>query len=156
MPTIIGTITRRGLAPIVVGMGYHPDCGRDLGLARDIDVVWPGKPGSRRRRRLVFRMRAELAQRGTTLLVIDGVHRAYVFGEERARLLNRTKIVLNLSREKWGDNSMRFFLAAANGALVVSEPTLRHSDFTAGVHLVEAPLDRLAETVQAYLEEEPR
>ena len=156
MPTIIGTIARRGLAPIVVGMGYHPDCGRDLGLARDIDVVWPGKPGSRRRRRLVFRMRAELAQRGTTLLVIDGVHRAYVFGEERARLLNRTKIVLNLSREKWGDNSMRFFLAAANGALVVSEPTLRHSDFTAGVHLVEAPLDRLAETVQAYLEEEPR
>jgi hypothetical protein len=49
---------------------------------------------------------------------------------------------------------MRFFLAAANGGLVVSKPTLRR-EFTARVHLVEAPLDRLAEAVQAYVEDEP-
>lgn len=153
-PWVGEELARRGLAPIVVGMGYYPDCGRDLGLARDIDVVCLGKAGSGRRRRLVERMRAELAQRGIALLVIGGVDHPYVFGEERTRLLNRTKIVLNLLRPKWDDNSMRFFLAAANGALVVSEPTLRHSDFTAGVHLVEAPMDRLAETVQAYLEDE--
>lgn len=154
-PQVGEELTRRGFAPLVVGMGYYPDCGRDLGLVRDIDVLWLGKPGSRRRRRLVERLRKELAQRGIRLMVVDGVEHRYVFAEERTRLLNRTKIMLNLLRQTWDDNSMRFFLAAANGALVVSEPTLRHSDFTAGVHLVEAPLDRLADTVQAYLEDEP-
>jgi hypothetical protein len=154
-PSVGHELRGRGLAPIVVGMGYYPDCGRDLGLTRDIDVVFLGKPGSGRRRRLVEWMRAELARRGIQLLVIDGLSHPYVFGEERTQLLNRTKIVLNLLRQTWDDNSMRYFLAAANGALVVSEPTLRHSDFTAGVHLVEAPLDRLADTVQAYLEDEP-
>jgi hypothetical protein len=154
-PRVGEELTRRGLAPMVVGMGYYPDCGRDLGLVRDIDVVWLGKAGSRRRQRLVRRVRRELTRRGVRLLVVDGVEHRYVFGEERTRLLNRTKIVLNLLRQTWDDNSMRFFFAAANGALVVSEPTLRHSDFTAGVHLVEAPLDRLADAVQAYLQDEP-
>jgi hypothetical protein len=155
-PQVGDELTRRGFAPIVVGMGYYPDCGRDLGLMRDIDVLWLGRPGSRRRQRLVERVRRELARRGISLMVVDGVEHPYVFGEARTRLLNRTKIMLNLLRQTWDDNSMRFFFAAANGALVVSEPTLRHSDFTAGVHLVEAPVGRLAETVQAFLEDEPR
>jgi hypothetical protein len=43
-----------------------------------------------------------MAQRGIALLVLDGVDHAHVFGEERAALLNRTKIVLNHLRQRSG------------------------------------------------------
>jgi hypothetical protein len=59
--------------------------------------------------------------------------------------------VLNLLREPWDDNSMRFCLAAPNRAMIITEPTLPHSPFQPGVHMVEAPVDKMAEIICHYL-----
>jgi hypothetical protein len=88
------------------------------------------------------------------MVSVDGVEHPYVFGEERTILLNRTKIALNLLREEWDDNSMRYCLAAPNRALIVTEPTLKHTPLRPGVHLVEAPIDRMVDTICYYLERE--
>jgi hypothetical protein len=116
--------------------------------------LWLGKTGSTRRARLLKQIRSELKERGVDMMVIDGVENPYVFGEQRTVLLNRTKIMLNVLREKWDDNSMRFILAAPCRTLIVTEPTLRHSPFLPGVHLVEAPLPQLADMICHYLTHE--
>jgi hypothetical protein len=128
--------------------------GEDLKLERDIPVLWLGKTGSNRRARILAQVRADLKARGIELMVIDGVENPYVFGHKRTILLNRSKIVLNIMREKWDDNSMRYILAAPCRALVVTEPTLPHSPFQPGVHLVEAPVDQMADAICHYLERE--
>lgn len=140
-----------GLNPIVLPRSYSPSFGRDLNLERDIPVIWIGKMGSARRRSLVNKIRDQLRSRGVEMLVIDGEENSYVFGEERTVLMNRTKIALNLLRQKWDDNSSRYSLAAANRTLIVTEPTLPHTPFESGVHLVEAPVDQIAETIVYYL-----
>jgi hypothetical protein len=147
-------LKERGFPAMVPSEGYSPGWGDDLGLARDIPVLWLGKAGSRRRARVLQRLRGELRERGVEVHVVDGVEHSYVFGPQRTELLNRTQIMLNLVREKWDDNSLRFCLAAANKALIVSEPMLPHSSFRPGVHLVEAPIDQLAGIICRYLDDE--
>jgi hypothetical protein len=141
----------RGLNPVVIYLGMHPSWGDDLGLERDIPVLWIGKIGSDRRRRLLDRIRADLREQGIEMLMIDGVEHPYVFGKERTILLNRTQIALNLLRATWDDNSLRYCLAAPNRTLIVTEPTLPHTAFKPGVHLVEAPIEKLSETICHYL-----
>ncbi|HMQ55400.1 MAG TPA: glycosyltransferase [Anaerolineae bacterium] len=153
-PWIANYLQARGFDPLVVDLGLQFEPGIDLKLERDIPVLWIGKPGSRRRARVLRHIRAELRARGIEMMVIDGIEHPYVHGEERTVLLNRTKIALNILRQKWDDNSMRYYLAAPNRVLIVSEPTLPHTPFQPGVHLVEAPLHRLADTIQHYLSHE--
>jgi hypothetical protein len=150
-PWIADFLRARGFDPIVAHLGSHPRWGADLELERDIPVLWFGKIGTRRRRRLLNRIRAELRERGVEMLMIDGIEHPYVFGEERTILLNRTNVVLNLLREKWDDNSLRYYFAALNHALIVTEPTLPHTPFLPGVHLAEAPLEQMADTICYYL-----
>jgi hypothetical protein len=133
---------------------YNPAWGADLGLERDIPVLWLGKIGTRRRARLLKQVRAGLQARGIEMMVIDGVENPYIFGVARTRLLNRTRIMLNLLREKWDNNSLRFILAAHNGALVVGEPVLPHTAFEPDEHMVVAPVAELAERIAYYLEHE--
>jgi hypothetical protein len=147
-------LSERAFDPLVLTGGRDPSLGRNLGLERDIPVLWIGKMGSDRRSRLLRRLRQELKQRNVEMLVVDGVEHPAVFEEKRTRLLNRTKIMVNLLRQEWDDNSLRYALAAHNGALVVSEPTLPHSAFRPGEHLVEAPVQRMADTILYYLEHE--
>jgi hypothetical protein len=142
----------RGFDPIVLTGGYQLDWGRDLGLERDIPVLWLGKPVSGRRVKLLSRLRQELHARGVPMMVVDGVEHPFVLGEERTALLNRTRIMVNFVRQKYDDNSMRYPLAAYNRVLLVSEPTLRHTFFEPGVHLVESPVDRMADTICYYLQ----
>lgn len=144
----------RGFDPFVQYLGYHPDQWTDLRLDRDVPVLWLGKTGTARRGRLLKRVRAELRERGVEMLVIDGVENPYVFGKERTFLLKRTKIVLNLLRIDWDDNSMRYALAMPRGALVVTEPTYPHTNFIPGVHLVETPIEQMADTICYYLSHE--
>ena len=144
----------RGFPCVPLPPQYNPAWGADLQLERDIPVLWLGKAGSARRARNLQRVRSDLRSRGIDLLVVDGREHPYVFGQDRTRLLNRTRIVLNLLREKWDNNSLRFQLAAHNGALVVGEPTLPHTAFEPGLHWVAAPVDELAETIACYLENE--
>jgi len=144
----------RGFDPFVQHLGYHPDQWTDLKLDRDIPVLWLGKTGTARRGRLLKGVRAELKERGIEMLVIDGEENPYVFGKKRTILLKRTKIVLNLLRTEWDDNSMRYGLAMPRGALVVTEPTLPHTCFIPGVHLVETPIEQMADTICYYLSHE--
>jgi hypothetical protein len=147
-------LRKRGFEVMVPARGLNPDWGCDLGLERDIPALWLGKPGSRRRKILLTRLRQNLRRRGVELMVIDGVERPYVFGEERIRLLNRTRIMVNLLREPWDDNTLRFGLATANQVMIVSEPMLPHSQFEPGVHFVAASVEQMAEVICRYLQEE--
>jgi hypothetical protein len=46
---------------------------------------------------------------------------------------------------------MRYYLAAPNRALIVTEPTLPHSPFLPNLHLVETPIEQMADTIVYYL-----
>jgi hypothetical protein len=152
---LVGNFLRtRGFDPVVAYVGSHPDWYDNLELDRDIPVLWLGKIVSKRRRRLLDTVRQGLHTRGIDMHVVDGVENPYVFGRERNILLNRTVITLNLLREEYDDNSLRYFLAAPNRALIVSEPTLPHTPFMPNVHLVEAPAERIPDTIAYYLANE--
>jgi hypothetical protein len=144
----------RGIDPMPVSLGSHPSWGAELGLERDIPVLWIGKRATRRRERLLGRIRAELKERSVEMMMIDGIEHPYVFGDERTVLLNRTKIVLNLLRERWDSNSLRYYIAAPNRAMVITEPVSPPNSFVHGEHLIEAPIESMADTICYYLSHE--
>lgn len=144
-------LRQRGFDPVVACIRFEDCENSDLRIKRDIPVLWLGKTGSKRRERLLRQVRTELSAQGIALMVIDGEENPYIFGKERTKLLNRTKIVLNLLREPWDDNSLRYFYAAENHALIVSEPSLRHSPFLPGIHVIEAPVKHITDTICYYL-----
>ena len=147
---------RHGLPAIFVPWGAAPDWYADLRLERDIDVLWLGVRRSRRRSQALDWVRAQLAAHGVQMHVVDGVEHPYVFGEERTRLLNRSRITLNLL-PTWYDNNLSFRLplVAGNRSLIVSEPVLAHCPhYVAGTHYVAAPLARLPEAILYYLQHE--
>ena len=144
----------RGVDAMVAFIGAHPSWGADLKLERDVPVLWLGKVASSRRRRVLQVVRADLRRRGLDMLMVDGEEHPYVFGDERTRLLNRARVVLNILREPWDNHSLRYFLAAPNRAMVVTEPTYPHTPFEPGVHLVSAPVNQLADTIAHYAQQD--
>lgn len=144
----------RGFDPLVLPLSYPASLPVDFDQERDIPVLWMGKPGSDRRRRILKRIRDDLRKRGVEMLMIDGVENRYVFGKKRDALLSRTKIVLNIIRQWWDDNSLRYLLAIPKGALIVTEPTLPHTAFRHKQHLVEAPVEKIAGEICYYLAHE--
>jgi hypothetical protein len=153
-PVKLEFLRARGFDPFTIPTSFRYEWGTELKLERDIPVLWLGKIATARRRRLLQRVRKELKERGVEMLVIDGIENPYIFDDERTILLNRTKIVLNLLRESWDNNSMRYALASINRALIVTEPTLPHTPFKPGEHLVEVPIEKMAETICHYLSHE--
>jgi hypothetical protein len=151
---MVGFLGARGFDATLAYIGSHPQWRAAAAGERDVPALWLGTTGSRRRGRLLRRLREELRDRGVELRVIDGVEHPPVFGLERARLLSRTKVVVNLLRKPWDSNSLRFYLAAPNGAMMVTEPTLAHNPCVAGVHLVQAPPEQMADTICHYLTHE--
>jgi hypothetical protein len=147
-------LRERGFDPIVPTRGFNPAWSSEIEIDRDVPVLWLGKYGSRRRKKLLQQLRVELKSRGVDMMMVDGIEHPYVFGDERNILLKRSKIVLNLMREKWDDNSLRFTLAAHNRAMIISEPLLPHSHFIPGVHMVVAPIEKLSEIIVYYLDHE--
>lgn len=148
-------LRRLGIDCMTAYVGAFPNWGADLGMERDIPILWLGKPGSSRRSRLLKQIRTELERLGVEMVVVDGIEAPYVFGQERVVLLNRTRIVLNLLRQPWDANAVRYYLAALNGAMILTEPTLPHNPFKSGVHLAMVEPDRLAEAAVYFLQNEP-
>jgi hypothetical protein len=137
---------------IYVPWGSTPSVYGDLDLERDIDVLWMGKRGTRRRSRLLDRIRRQLSSYGVEIYVADNEENPFIFNETRTRFLNRAKITLNITRTWYDDNFSRFAYAVPNRSLVVSEPLLPHCpEYEAGIHYVSAPIDRLAESIVYYL-----
>jgi hypothetical protein len=148
-----GIHTKRGLPTVYAPWGSMPRWYADLGIERDIDVLWMGIRGSRRRSKLLDRVRAELKEHGVEIYVADNVENPFIFGDERTEYLNRAKITLNITRTWYDDNFSRFSLAGPNRSLVVSETMLPHCPaYQPGVHYVEAKPDDLAQTVLLYLQ----
>ena len=153
----IGSFLRaRGFDPVVAYYGLQPgpEWGENLDLNRDIPVLWLGKIASSRRKDLLSSIRERLEGQNVSLKVIDGVENPGVHGRERTILLNRTKIVLNLLRQPWDNNSVRFFLAALNKALVISEPTYPHLPLESQVHYIETDPARIVPQILHYLNHE--
>jgi hypothetical protein len=146
---------RQGLPTIVAPWGSTPQWYEDLGLERDIDVLWMGTRGTKRRSSLLDRVRSELDANGVRTYVADGKENPFIFGNQRTYYLNRSKITLNITRTWYDDNFSRIALATPNRSLIVSEPVLPHCpSFIAGTHYVAASGDFLAETILYYLEHE--
>lgn len=143
---------QRGIPTLYVPWGATPSVYADLHLERDIDVLWMGKRGTRRRSQLLDRVRGELRARGVEIYMADNEEKPFIFRETRTRFLNRAKVTLNITRTWYDDNFSRFAYAAPNRSLVVSEPLLPHcSEYEPGSHYVSAPIDKLAESIVYYL-----
>ena len=143
---------QHGLPTIVAPWGATQRWYDDLGLERDIDVLWMGKRGAKRRSDLLDRVREELRAHRVEIYIADNEENPFIFGEERTRFLNRAKITLNLTRTWYDDNFSRFAMAIPNRSLIASEPLLPHCpQYKAGVHYVSTPVDSLTEMIVYYL-----
>lgn len=144
-------LNRLGIRAVFAPLGYAPIYGRDLGLVRDIDVLFLGRPGNRRRQAIVRAISAELDRRGHRLVVHDG-SQGYLGYEERTLYLNRVKILLNVLKSPRDMTGCRLVMGMANKALVVSETLADPTPFSLSQHYVEASSARLPEVVGHYLE----
>jgi hypothetical protein len=140
----------RGIAAEWAPLGYHPGHGRDLGVERDIDVLFLGSTDAPRRRRVLRQLRLE----GVPVEVAGSWHDPRYWGEDRTRLLNRVRVLLNVARRPGELSGLRLMLGMANGALVVSEPIYDSAPYIAGRHYLSAPLDDLPATIAGVLADE--
>lgn len=143
-------LAEQGVEAEFVPLGYEGDRhGRDLGLERDLDLLFLGALVPRRRR-LLRRLEAT----GVRVHRAGGWSDPNTWGEARTRLLNRTKIFLNLARHPGELPGLRFILGMACRALVVSEPVYAPGPYVPGRHLVTASLDALPDAIRHALAHE--
>jgi hypothetical protein len=141
-------LSTQGIASIVVPRGYHASYGERRDTPRDIHLLWMGKLRTRRRRAAVRRLQEEMRHRGLAMHVCDGESRPFVFGEQRTELLNRAWFVLNVNAYAPSDElSIRHFISASNGAVVVTEPNANRYPWQAGRHLIECPVAEMPERI---------
>jgi hypothetical protein len=142
-------LAERGVEAAFVPLGYHVSHGRDLGLERDLDVLFLGAPVPRRKRIL-----RALRRRGVEVVEAGGWGDERYWGEPRTRLLNRTKILLNVPRHAGLLSGLRMVLGMANKALVVAEPIFDPRPYEPGTHFVSAPIEELPAAIEAALADE--
>lgn len=150
MATTVGRVeflAEHGIPASWVPIAYDPSLGRPLGVARDIDTLFLGALDVPRRRSIVRRLRRS----GLELRTAGSWFDPSFWGEPRTRLLNRTKILLNLSRTAGEFPDHRLLLGLSNKALVVSEPIYRPDPFVPGEHFVMSPIEEIAAVVGRYL-----
>jgi Glycosyl transferases group 1 len=143
-------LAEHGIAAETVPIGYAPFFGRDLGLERDTDVLFLGALDVPRRKRLIRRLR----RAGVAVKAVGSWRDPAYWGDNRTRLLNRTKILLNLSRYPGQSSGYRLILGLANGALTLSEPVFRPEPFVPGEHFVSAAVEEMPALVERYLNDE--
>lgn len=143
-------LAEHGIDAHFVPLGYHPAHGHDMGLPRDIDTLFLGSPDVPRRRRLLNQLR----RRGVDLVARGGWFDPANWGEERARRLNRTKILLNLGRHPGELSGLRLILGFANKALVISEPIYNPAPYVPGTHYVSATIEDIPQAIRYYLAHE--
>lgn len=145
--------SKMGIPTLYAPWGASQRWYQDLGLERDIHVLWMGTRGSQRRGRILDQVFRELKAKGLNVYIADNEEKPFIFGGERIRYLNRAKITLNITRTWYDDNFSRFTMACSNRSLIVSEPVLPHcTEFKENVHYVSAKIEDLANTIMYYLE----
>jgi hypothetical protein len=140
-------LVERGLPAHWVPLGYSPSSGYDLGLSRDIDVFFLGDLTIPRRRRLINCLR----RNGVNLLAMGDWADPACWGENRTRLLNRTKVFLNLQRYPGDLAGLHLILGMANKALVVSEPIYNPAPYIPGKHYLSATIEEMPALIRYYL-----
>lgn len=140
-------LAERGLSSHFVPLGHDPAMGEDLGIARDIEVLFLGSLNIPRRRGVL----EQIESRGVNLLALGSRSDPACWGAERSRLLNRTKILLNISRSPGQFPDLRWLLGMANKSLVISEPVHAPDPYVPGKHYVSAPIEQLPEVIAYYL-----
>lgn len=138
---------------IVVPRGFHPSYGSLLNRKRDIAAVWMGKLRTRRRAKAIYWLRNELEKRGLKMNIYDGQENEFIFGNTRTEILNRTWFVLNVFFSGPTDElSIRYYIAGANGAVVLSEPGANKYPFEPGTHILERKLEEMPDTIMDHIE----
>jgi hypothetical protein len=141
-------LASRGVQSEFVPLGYSPQVhGKDLRLERNIDVLFLGQM-VRRRKKLV----AQIAQAGVTMRAEGSWSSPATWGQNRTELLNRTTILLNLSRFPGEFAGLRLILGMCNGAMVISEPMYRPDPFVPGEHYIEAAAGQMPQVIRYYLD----
>ncbi len=144
------TLKTIGIDAGFVPLGYHPRWGGKLSLERDIDVLFLGFLKSKRRRSILKDLDKKLSAKGIKLQIIS----KECFGEQRAALLNRAKIVLDIPNIPWEMAGMRFLMCLSCGALVISEYVDETAPYKPGVHFVRAKPEELPDAICHYLKNE--
>jgi hypothetical protein len=148
------TLAAFGLTASVVPFGYHKRHAGPLTLPeagpRDIPLLLLGSRAGHTRRAATLDglRRSALA---ADLRIVDGV-----WGVERARLLRRTRVVIDVHRIQGNFVGLRLLLALAAGAAVVTEPMTDPWPFVPGVHHDEAPAADLLAVAADLAADEPR
>ena len=144
------TLGDHGLQAELVPIGSGPRHCVDLGLERDIDVLFIGALDVPRRRRLI----RKLQRAGLNVVAVGDWSNPELFGKGRSRLLNRTRILLNLARFPGQLSGHRFVLGMGAGALVLSEPVYRPDPFVPSEHYISAPLEEIPGVAEHFLAHE--
>ncbi|NQY57495.1 MAG: glycosyltransferase [Ilumatobacteraceae bacterium] len=133
---------------------------------RDIDVLFLGSLDDRRGEvlaslaPLLYERRSELR-----LFRFDRPVGAdtpgLVFGAQKAALLARARVLINVHRDGADDGPayfewVRMVEAMANGCAVLTEPSDAHDPLEAGTHFVEASRDAFGGELIELLDDEPR
>jgi hypothetical protein len=133
-----------------IPLGFHSGMGARLDLPRDIDVLFIGTLDDTRHRRAIRYLRSQ----GVNVEALGSWKAGESWGESRTRLINRSRIFLNVQRHPGQYSGYRMLLGMGNGALVVSEPVFDPFPYEPGVHYVSAPLDSMPETILKYLSDD--
>ncbi len=126
--------------------------GKNCRLDRNIDVVFIGRTKSACRRKSILRLTEVLKKFDLNIKIIS----RGLYGDDRTRILNRTRVVVHLHTYPWVTPWMRWNLASANGAAVASEPLSVPTPFTPNVDFLSAELTNLGAEIHKLLQDEPR
>lgn len=142
------TVLQKGGIPThYVPAGYHPVFGNiDQNTDRDLDVLFFGSLSGERVKALDI-VKRQLGKEGYNLTVVS----TDCYGDARRRMLNRTKIVLNLLNYPWEFPSLRMVMAMACGCLVVSDGGPDPAPFRDGEHFVQAVPETIGTTLLHHL-----
>ncbi len=162
-PVAVDELNRSGIAARRAPLGYHSSLdawGGGDAAERDVDVCFMGG-STPRRRSLVGRVAPVLAHRSSKLLFHDPripvtePSRYFLAGRDKAGLLARSRILLNVHRDEiayfeW----VRAIEAIANGAVLLTEPSMGAEPLEPMVHMVVSDGPLLAAHVTALLADE--
>ena len=153
-------LARRGIPAQHLPLGYHESFDRWHGAAdahRPIDVLFLGSL-TERRQAVLASMASALQTMRCRFLLFEPSKPAlagdpgFVTDQAKQDLLASSKVLLNIHRNEVPYfESVRVLEAVANGAVVLTEPSLDLTPFRAVDHIVTAPLETLAATCRVLV-----
>jgi hypothetical protein len=119
---------------------------------RDIDVLFLGRLTTPRRLFALWLTAWRLRRSGLTVKVVT----RGMIGTARDAVLDRTKVILHLAKYPWDTPWMRWYMGAARGVAVASEPLSVPSPFIPDVDYLMVPIPALARSIVGLVEDEAR